>query len=59
MRSHYAAGDLDRAAEAARWAAPYCHPKLQSLEVAGKAGGPPVPITFVEVGSTSPRNGDE
>ena len=59
MRSHYAAGDLDRAAEVARWAAPYRHPKLESVEVAGKPGGPPVPVTFVEVGAAAPRADSE
>ena len=59
MRSHYAAGDLDKAAEAARWAAPYCHPRLESVEVGGAPGAPPVPITFVEVGGTRPRAGED
>jgi hypothetical protein len=40
MRQHFAAGELDKAVEAARSAAPYCHPRLQSIELSGKDGGP-------------------
>src|SRR5436305_8387073 len=39
MRQHFAAGELDKAVEAARSAAPYCHPRLQSIELSGKDGG--------------------
>jgi hypothetical protein len=28
-------------------------------ELAGAEGGPPVPVQFIEVGSTRPRDGDE
>src|SRR5262245_61202695 len=45
MRQHYAAGNLDAAAEIARHAAPYVHPRLQAVEHTGKGGA--VPITIV------------
>jgi hypothetical protein len=35
MRSHYDADELDRAAEIAAKAAPYCHPRLAAVEVGG------------------------
>lgn len=38
MRSHYAAKNLDRAAELAKDAAPYVHPKRASVTVDGKVG---------------------
>jgi hypothetical protein len=46
MRYHYAAGELDAAAEIARHAAPYVHPRLQAIEQTGK-GGAPVAVTVV------------
>ena len=49
MRAADARGDLAAAAAFAKDAAPYLHPRLQSVEVGGKAGGPPVPVQFVEV----------
>lgn len=35
MRYHYAAGNLDRAAELAKDAAPYLHPRLSSVQRQG------------------------
>jgi hypothetical protein len=49
MRGHEAAGEMDRAAEVARWAAPYLHPKFSSVAVSATVGPAPVPITFIEV----------
>jgi hypothetical protein len=33
MRDHYDKGELDAAAEIAKAAAPYCHPRLQSVQL--------------------------
>jgi hypothetical protein len=46
MRHHYDAGDLDRAAAFARDAAPYMHPRLSAVAVAG--GSTPVRLQLVE-----------
>lgn len=40
MRHAYDAGDFREAAERGRDAAPYCHPKLSSIEVGGKKDSP-------------------
>jgi hypothetical protein len=54
MRKHYALGNLDRAAEVARWAAPYLHAKLSSLDVAATVTSAS-PVQFIEVAG---RDGD-
>lgn len=41
MRFHHSKGELDAAAEVAARAAPYCHPRLSTIEVGG-SGGPPI-----------------
>lgn len=43
MRAHYDAGSLDEAAEIAKDAAPYMHPRLAAVELGGKNGGP-IPV---------------
>lgn len=40
MRAHRAAGRLDEAAERAKEAAPYVHPRLQSVALGSKDGEP-------------------
>ena len=39
MHAHQLKGDLDKAAERAKDAAPYMHPRLASVEHAGPGGG--------------------
>jgi len=59
MRALHSAGQLTEAAEIGRWAAPYCHPRLSSVDVAATVSAPAAPITFVEVVRPAGRNGDE
>ena len=40
MRRSWAAGDVDKAHQFARDAAPYLHPRLTATQVSGKDGGP-------------------
>lgn len=40
MRAHHEAGRLDSAAEVARHAAPYVHPRLSAMHLTGAAGQP-------------------
>jgi hypothetical protein len=40
MRSHYEAGDLDKAAAFAKDAAPYVHPRIANIEVSGNPDAP-------------------
>ena len=40
MRKAYADNDLSLALDAARAAAPFCHPRLAAIEFAGEGGGP-------------------
>lgn len=40
MRTHHAAGDLDRAAAVAKDAAPYLHPRLSAVDLGNKDGKP-------------------
>jgi hypothetical protein len=35
--------------EAAKIAAPYCHPRLQAVEHSGKAGAPPIVVEHREI----------
>lgn len=46
MTSHFQAERLDEAAAIAKDAAPYCHPRLQAIEMSGKDGKP------IEIDST-------
>jgi hypothetical protein len=46
MRDHFARGELDAAAEIAKAAAPYCHPKLAAVQPDKTPPGPPLkPVT--------------
>jgi hypothetical protein len=40
MRSHYEAGNLDKAAAFAKDAAPYVHPRIANIEVSGNPDAP-------------------
>jgi hypothetical protein len=57
MREAYASGNLREAADFAKMAAPYCHPKLESVEVGGSPERP-VWVQFIEVDRAAERNGD-
>src|SRR5262252_3910816 len=52
MRRHYDAGRFDEAAEIARHAAPYKHPRLSAVQHTGK-GGDPIQLDVTEVIVTS------
>ena len=43
MRAHRDAGDLDKAADRAKDAAPYVHPRLTAVEATGKDGKDLIP----------------
>jgi hypothetical protein len=45
MRYYHAKGDLSAAAEVAKAAAPYCHPKLAAVQPDQPPQLPPVPLT--------------
>lgn len=51
MRAHVAAGELDKAAERAKDAAPYVHPRLTAVEHSGKGGQSIAPVLNVFTGS--------
>ena len=40
MEAHVAAGELDKAADRAKDAAPYVHPRLATVQATGKGGEP-------------------
>jgi hypothetical protein len=57
MHDYFATGDWIRAAAIAKDCAPYVHPKLSSIEHAGKDGGPLV-IERIERVIVDPKNSD-
>ena len=59
MRRKVAANDYDGAAQHAKDAAPYMHPRLSNVEATGRDGGPIETITMIELVAPEADEGED